>query len=193
MDNFLEDFDNKFPTFFGDMLPEGVFAEGGFSTLEDLLPRGVGAASSIFFDLVTPSGPWGGDEGGEAVDEVSPGDPPGERPAGGEKVEEPESHRSEKSSAQKRMIGDEGKQERDIPHPKSSRSSAWLNSPISVPGRHYRCSAFRRRHSTVSIIVIVHSARLASKIAKANLARSGTASQMISVPILLIWLWIRPI
>ena len=94
-----------FPTFFGDTLPEGVFAEGGFSTLEDLLPRGIGAASSIFFDLVTPSGHWGGDEGGEAVDEVSPADPPGERPAGGEKVEEPESHSSENSSAQKRMIG----------------------------------------------------------------------------------------
>ena len=99
----------------------------------------------------------------------------------------------ENRPSQKSMIGDGGKQERDIPHPKSSRSSAWLNSPISAPGRHCRCSAFRRRNSIVSIIVIVHSARLASKIATATLARSGTASQMISVPILLIWLSIRPI
>ena len=105
VDNFLEDFDDRFPTFFGDILPEGVFEEGGFSTLEDLLPRGIGAASSIFFDLVTPSSPWGGNDGGEAVDEASPGDAPGVGPGEREKVEEPGSHSSEKSSARKKVIG----------------------------------------------------------------------------------------
>ena len=86
-------------------MPEGVFEEGGFSTLEDLLPRGIGAASSIFFDLVTPFNLWGGNYGGEAVDEASPGDAPGVGPGEREKVEEPGSHSSEKSSARKRVIG----------------------------------------------------------------------------------------
>ena len=53
----------------------------------------------------------------------------------------------------KSMIADGGDEERDIPPPRSLRSSGWSSSRICRPGRHSTSSAFQGRPFIAGMIV----------------------------------------